>query len=114
MKRAHVFFGGDVTLTDDKGEAHVLDHGGHPWSVNNQTNPRGEEQANYRCAGLADMVTAIEENREHRCNIDLAVHVTEVMTSILKAGETRQWVEMTTTCERPAYIGPDEAKSLMN
>lgn len=107
------FFSGDVVLTDDKGEAHTLDQKGHPWSVPNQEN-HGVPLANYRCAGLADMVTAIEEDREHRCNIDFAVHVTEVMTSILKAGDTREWVEMTTTCERPAYIGPDEAKSMMN
>ncbi len=108
------FFGGDVTLTDEKGEKHILDHKGHPWSVHNQENHLGEPISNYRCAGLADMVTAIEENRQHRCNIDLAVHVTEVMTSVLKAGAERTWVEMTTTCERPEYIGPDEAKAMMN
>jgi hypothetical protein len=59
------------------------------------------------------MATAIQEGREHRCNLDLAVHVVEVMTSILKAGETRAWVDMTTTCDRPAPLTADDARALL-
>jgi hypothetical protein len=36
----------------------------------------------------------------------------EVMTAILKAGAERRWVELTTTCTRPAPLGVDEAKEL--
>lgn len=69
--------------------------------------------ANYRAAGLADMAAAIEEGRPHRCNLDLAVHAVEVMTGILKAGEERAWVEMTTRCERPEALSPEQAKALL-
>jgi hypothetical protein len=59
------------------------------------------------------MAAAIQEGREHRCNLDLAVHVVEVMTAILKAGETRAWVNMTTTCARPDALTPNEARALL-
>jgi hypothetical protein len=59
------------------------------------------------------MAQAIEEGRKHRCDIDLAVHVVDVMTGILRAGESRAWVDMTTTCERPAALSPDEARALL-
>jgi hypothetical protein len=59
------------------------------------------------------MASAIAEGREHRCNIDLAVHAVDVMTGLLKAGEARSFVEMTTTCDRPAALSPDEARALL-
>ncbi len=107
------FFAGDVTLTGADGTGVLLDHDGHPFSVCNQENHLNQPIANYRCAGLADMLSAIDENRQHRCNIDLAVHVTDVMTSILKAGETRGWVDMSTTCDRPDALSADQARALM-
>ncbi len=107
------FFAGDVKLVGESGEEKTLDHGGHPYSTPNQEDHQGNPIANYRCAGLADMVAAIGEDRQHRCNLDLAVHVVEVMTSILKAGEQQQRVEMTTTCERPDALPPEAAKALM-
>jgi len=36
-----------------------------------------------------------------------------VMVSILKAGEEKRWVDMTTTCERPAALSAAEAAALM-
>ena len=102
------FFGGDVEISGEDKEIGTVEPWDHPFSVANQ-----DEKANYRCAGLADMATAIAEGREHRCNIDVAVHAVDVMTSILKAGEERRFVEMTTTCERPAALSPDEARALL-
>ena len=58
--------------------------------------------ANYRTVGLADMAVAIQEGRPHRCSMEMALHAVDVMTSILKSGETGKFVEMQTTCERPA------------
>ncbi len=107
------FFAGTVELADAEGTVTALDVGGHPFGVNNMTDSRGEERANYRCAGLADMASAIDEGRAHRCNLDLALHAVDVMVSILKAGEDRRWVAMTTTCERPAALSAAEAAALM-
>jgi hypothetical protein len=69
--------------------------------------------ANYRAAGLADMALAILEDRPHRCSAELALHAVDVMTSILKAGETGRYVTVSTTCERPAPLGIKEAKALL-
>ncbi len=102
------FFGGAVELGKPNVDIAAMDAWDHPFGVANQG-----DRANYRCAGLADMAQAISEGREHRCNADLAVHATDVMTSILKAGEEKRWVNLSTTCERPAPLGPDEARALL-
>jgi predicted dehydrogenase len=107
------FFAGTVELADVEGNVAALEAGDHPFGVNNMTDSRGEERANYRCAGLADMAAAIDAGRPHRCNIDLALHAVDVMVSILKAGEERRWVTLSTTCERPAALSAAEAAALM-
>ncbi len=107
------FFGGDVELVDMDGNEETLDQRAHPFGESNMEDGRGTPQANYRCAGLADMAAAIDAGRPHRCSLELATHVVEVMTSILKAGEDRSWINMTTTCERPAPLSPEDAKGLL-
>ncbi|MFT5625127.1 MAG: putative dehydrogenase [Lentimonas sp.] len=104
------FFGGEVEIGGADGEIKAIDGWDHPFGVNNFEN---NTKANYRCAGLADMATAIAEGRAHRCNVDVAVHATDVMTSILKSGEERRFINLTTTCDRPAALSPDEARSLL-
>ena len=69
---------------------------------------------NYRTSGLADMALAIEpEGRPHRCSMELALHAVDVMTGILRSGETGKFVAMQTTCERPAALGVKAAKELL-
>jgi hypothetical protein len=41
------------------------------------------------------------------------VHVVDVMTGILRSGEERRFVDMTTTCERPAALPAEEARALL-
>ncbi len=79
-------FGGDVNHIAPDGADTALEFADHPFGIENMQDGRGIGRANYRCAGLADMAAAIQEGREHRCNLDLAVHVVEVMTAILKGG----------------------------
>lgn len=106
------FFGGDVELgTADGVEA--LEAGDHPFGRVNYTFPDGRSFANWRGAGLADMARAVAEGRKHRCDIDLAVHVVDVMTGILRSGEERRFVTMSTTCERPAPLSAEEAQALL-
>ena len=107
------FFGGDVTFTGPDAKGEKLAKRNHPFGIANQIHHGETARANYRCAGLADMAQAIDDGREHRCNIDLAVHCVDVMTGILKAGETRSFVEMTTTCERPDALSPEQARGLL-
>jgi hypothetical protein len=85
---------------------------GHPFAVPNQEHPQGA-MANYRASGLADMALAMIEGRPHRCSLELALHVIDVMTGILKSGETGKFVAMSTTCERPQALSPAQAKAMM-
>ena len=60
------------------------------------------------------MAAAILENRPHRCSLDLAAHVVDVMTSILDSGEKKQWIELSTSCARPVALGKTEALKLLD
>lgn len=106
------FFGGDVAVTTKGDDYSTVPKTDHPFGVPNEDHG-GVMQANYRAAGLADMAQSISEGRLHRCNIDVALHAVDVMTSILKAGETQQWIKMTTTCARPDALTPAAAVELL-
>ena len=50
----------------------------------------GKKIANYRGIGLSEMIESINNNRFSRCNLDLSLHVLEVMEGILIAAETQK------------------------
>lgn len=106
------FFGGEVRMTNKA--AFVNAEGWqHPFGVANGVDGRGTPSANYRCAGLADMGQAILEDRDHRCSLEFSLHVVDVMTSILRSGEEGSFIDIATTCDRPAALGVDEANGLL-
>ncbi|MBU1173875.1 MAG: Gfo/Idh/MocA family oxidoreductase [Alphaproteobacteria bacterium] len=108
------FFGGDVITVDPDGKREIVAPWSHPLGVPNQERPNGQPAiANYRSAGFADMVQAIAEGRAQRCSFEMALHVIDVMTSILRAAETGSVVDLTTTCERPMPLSPDAARALL-
>lgn len=108
------FFGGKVEIAVPGGEIEDLGRTDHPFGIDNQENRNtGEKQANYRTAGLADMAQSIIEGRPHRCSLEMSLHAVDAMTSILKSGETSAFVTLTTTCERPAPLGPEQARQLI-
>ena len=107
------FFGGDLVIANQDGVKETVTPWQHALGIANQDNPNGPRRANYRTAGLADMMQSIDEGRPARCGIDIALHAVDVMTSLLLAGETGQVVTLTTTCERPAALGPVEAQALL-
>lgn len=106
------FFGGDVLFTNRADPVKKLPKWQHAFSVPNQQHAQGM-MANYRASGLADMALAIVEGRPHRCSLELSLHVIDVMTGILKSGESGKFVAMQTTCERPAALSPAEAKAML-
>lgn len=107
------FFNGQLVATDRTGARETVEPWDHPLGIANQDLDKPVPRANYRNVGLADMLDAIETGRPARCSLDVALHAVDVMTSILKAGETGQVVTLDTTCERPAALSPDEARALM-
>ncbi|TKT82737.1 Gfo/Idh/MocA family oxidoreductase [Aquamicrobium sp. LC103] len=106
------FFGGAVAYTRRETPVRKHPRWAHPFSVANQKHPQGE-MANYRAAGLAEMAQAMLEGRPHRCSLEFALHVIDVMTGVLKSGETGKFVAMSTSCERPPALPPVEARSML-
>lgn len=107
------FFGGTVRAGGgDFSDVADLAAWDHPFGIPNQEHPGGA-MANYRVAGLADMGAAITACRPHRCSLELALHVVDVMTAILRSGESGNFVDLTTTCDRPEALSPQDARELL-
>ncbi len=102
------FFGGEVRMTRKESFTNGTPSWDHPFGRVNEAG-----RANYRAAGLADMAQAILNNRPHRCAHDFALHVVDVMTAILGSARTGKFVEIETSCDRPAALGIVEAQALL-
>ena len=59
---------------------------------------------NSRSIGAADMAKAIENNRPHRANGELANHVLEIMLAFDKSSAAGKRVDIVSRCERPAPL----------
>lgn len=106
------FFGGEVRMAGRDRAVAPLEATAHPFGVTNETDG-ASPRANYRAAGLADMADAILSGRPHRCSLELSLHAVDVMTAILRSGETGGFVDLATTCERPEALGDDAAAALL-
>jgi predicted dehydrogenase len=106
------FFGGEIVQTKRGEPLKKAPAWNHPLGIPNQQHSQGM-MANYRTVGLADMALAIAGDRPHRCSMEMALHAIEVMTGLLKAGETGKVVTMQTSCERPAALGIADAKAML-
>ncbi len=102
------FFAGDLQVGGIDEAPASVDVWDHPFSKANDG-----DRANYRVSGLADMAAAIATGRAHRCSLELALHAVEVMTGILRSGETGGFVELTTRCNRPEPLTPDRRMPVM-
>jgi predicted dehydrogenase len=107
------FFGGDLITAGLDGARTPVTPWDHPFGKPNQDLDKATPRANYRCAGLADMMLSHETGETARCGLDVALHVVEVMTGLLKAGETGQVLTLETTCERPRALGIEGARALL-
>ncbi len=59
---------------------------------------------NARGIGMADMVLAMQKNRDHRCNERIAYHVLDVMHAFHDSSDEKRHIEIESTCERPAML----------
>lgn len=104
------FFNGEVKVVDREGKEETLPESGHPLNLANW-----EHYANYRSAGLADMLlTESAGGGAHRCSLEGALHAVEVMTGIIEAAANSSFVEMKTTCARPAALDVKQATELLD
>lgn len=107
------FFGGVTEVIRPDGTRETHDAADHPLAVPNRDTAGPSPRADYRTAGLADMADAIRAGRPHRCALDMALHVTEVLESILISGQEQRFVSITTTCPRPEPLNAQAARALM-
>ena len=59
------------------------------------------EQSNYRGVGLSEMIHAIENKTNHRCNGQLALHVLDLIESTMSAAKTKNKILLRSTCDQP-------------
>lgn len=57
-----------------------------------------------RGIGIADMAYALRSGRPHRASGDLAFHVLDIMDTLLESSLAGEYLDLQTTCERPAMI----------
>lgn len=60
-----------------------------------------------RGIGVLDLVTSHRAGRPHRASAEVAVHVLDVMDTLLAAAHQRTGLQVSTSCERPAPIPLD-------
>ena len=106
------FFGGQVQVSFKDGDYADIDDEGHAFGRENRQARRGVV-ADYRIAGIADMAAAIAENRPHRCDAALGLHVLEVLEGILLSAKESRVVPIATRCVRPEPLAAPEAAELL-
>jgi predicted dehydrogenase len=106
------FFAGDILIAEGSAdwrkqgvEARIFGAANSP--------PEAPVHSNYRGLGLADMARGILDNRPHRANGEVALHVLAVMEGILNAAISRKTVTIAASCERPAALSSEEGESLL-
>ncbi len=105
------WFDGDIKTAATDGKITDVQLQFHPFGVANFPVPWGVSFANWRGAGLSDMVDAIKTSRPHRCSGQMALHVLEVMESILQSAESQTFITLQTTCYRPDALSSTEAQT---
>ena len=87
------------------GKTNIQNHSGR----SNEAN----EQSNYRGIGLAEMIDAIENNRMHRCNGELALHVLDVIECAMISSIYKVEVELRSSCVKPEPMHDDFIRQIL-
>jgi predicted dehydrogenase len=74
----------------------------HGFGTPNATSRTGQPVADYRGLGLLDMAAALRDDRPHRADGALALHVLDILLSLTRATEENRWIRLETSCPRPA------------
>ena len=97
-------FGGPVITSKELGSE---------WINHSGRSNEEPKQSNYRGIGLSEMIHSIENKREHRCNGELALHVLDIIESAMISSETKQEVNLRSTCKRPNSFDDQEIRKLL-
>nr|WSX75207.1 Gfo/Idh/MocA family oxidoreductase [Streptomyces sp. NBC_00899] len=95
---------GSLSVPDPNGfdgEVRVRRFGGDDWTT---LPPSAGYAGAARGAGVADLAVNLAAGRPHRASADLALHVLDVMQTVLAAGRSRTGRDVATTCEVPEPV----------
>ena len=69
--------------------------------------------ANYRGVGLSDMIYAIENDFEHRCNEKLILHVLDMLDTTIQSAKKSSTLNLRTTCSKTKQFPESEVALIL-
>ena len=106
------FMGGTIEIGRNRDEWTEIDPSARPFGAPNWP-VDAPRQANDRGLGLAEMAAAIRENRPHRADGRLGLHVLQVAEAINRSAAEGCFVSIDGGLDRPAPLRADVALSLL-
>ena len=106
------FFSGDILLSKKDEDWQTINNDSMLLGIPNKTDNDGSKIANYRGIGLSDMIDAINNQRQARCSLDLAMHVLEVMEGIITSSELNEVYHLKSKPVQPQFLDETEIERL--
>ena len=106
------FFSGDILLSKKDEDWQTINNDSMLLGIPNKTDNDGSKIANYRGIGLSDMIDAINNQRQARCSLDLAMHVLEVMEGIITSSELNEVYHLKSKPKQPKFLDETEIEKL--
>ena len=105
------YFGGNILLANKDKNWKIISTDNMLLGVPNKKD--GENIiANYRGIGLSEMINSINSNERARCDIDLPLHVLEIMEGILISAETNKIYYLQSNYSKPKLLTEEEIGKL--
>jgi len=106
------FFSGNILLSKKDEDWQIINNDSMLLGIPNKTDNDGSKIANYRGIGLSDMIDAINNQRQARCSVDLAMHVLEVMEGIITSSELNEVYHLKSKPIQPQFLDETEIERL--
>ena len=106
------FFSGDILLSKKDEDWQTINNDSMLLGIPNKTDNDGSKIANYRGIGLSEMIDAINNQRQARCSLDLAMHVLEVMEGIITSSELNEVYHLKSKPKQPKFLDETEIEKL--
>ena len=106
------FFSGDILLSKKDEDWQIINNDSMLLGIPNKMDNDDSKIANYRGIGLSDMIDAINNQRQARCSLDLAMHVLEVMEGIITSSELNEVYHLKSKPSQPQFLDEAEIERL--